>query len=43
MKKSELAKKKIDDRLLSSYNRIRNSVRNGLALVSVDRDVVRMF
>ncbi len=38
MKKSELAKKKIDDRLLSSYNRIRNSVRNGLALVSVDRD-----
>ena len=38
MKKSEAARKKIDDRILSSYNRIRNSVRNGLALVSVDRD-----
>ena len=38
MKRSEAAQKKIDDRLLSSYNRIRNSVRNGLALVSVDRD-----
>ena len=38
MKRSEAARKKIDDRLLSSYNRIRNSVRNGLALVSVDRD-----
>lgn len=38
MLKSDLAQKKIDDRLLSSYNRIRGSVRNGLALVSVDRD-----
>lgn len=38
MKKSESAQKKIDKRLLSSYNRIRGSVRNGLALVSVDRD-----
>lgn len=38
MKRSEAARKKIDDRILSSYNRIRNSVRNGLALVSVDRD-----
>ena len=38
IKKSQLAQKKIDNRLLSSYNRIRGSVRNGLALVSVDRD-----
>ena len=38
MKRSEAARKKIDDRILTSYNRIRNSVRNGLALVSVDRD-----
>ena len=38
MSKSVVAQKKIDDRLLSSYNRIRGSVRNGLALVSVDRD-----
>ena len=38
MSKSHGAQKKIDDRLLSSYNRIRGSVRNGLALVSVDRD-----
>ena len=38
MKKSVAAQKKIDDRLLTSYNRIRGSVRNGLALVSVDRD-----
>ena len=38
MKKSKSSQKKIDDRLLSSYERIRGSVRNGLALVSVDRD-----
>ena len=38
IKKSKSSKKKIDDRLLSSYERIRGSVRNGLALVSVDRD-----
>ncbi len=38
MLKSNRAQKKIDARLLSSYNRIRASVRNGLALVSVDRD-----
>ena len=38
VKKSKSSQKKIDDRLLSSYNRIRGSVRNGLALVSVDRD-----
>ena len=38
IKKSKSSQKKIDDRLLSSYKRIRTSVRNGLALVSVDRD-----
>ena len=38
IKKSKSSRKKIDDRLLSSYERIRGSVRNGLALVSVDRD-----
>jgi len=38
MRKSKSSQKKIDDRLLSSYARIRGSVRNGLALVSVDRD-----
>ncbi|MGY8989169.1 MAG: zinc ribbon domain-containing protein [Flavobacteriales bacterium] len=38
IKKSKISQKKIDVRLLSSYERIRGSVRNGLALVSVDRD-----
>jgi predicted nucleic acid-binding Zn-ribbon protein len=38
LKKSDVSQKKIDDRLLQSYSRIRGSVRNGLALVSVDRD-----
>ena len=38
IKKSKSSQKKIDDRLFSSYERIRGSVRNGLALVSVDRD-----
>ena len=38
LKKSVASQKKIDDRLLQSYSRIRGSVRNGLALVSVDRD-----
>ncbi len=36
--KAEKAKVKIDDRLLVAYNRIRRSVRNGLAVVSVKRD-----
>ena len=36
--KAEKAKAKIDDRLLVAYNRIRRSVRNGLAVVSVKRD-----
>ena len=36
--KAEKAKGKIDERLLVAYNRIRRSVRNGLAVVSVKRD-----
>lgn len=32
------AKKKIDQRLLSAYDRIRSKVRNGLAVVTVKRD-----
>ena len=36
--KAEKAKTKIDERLLVAYNRIRRSVRNGLAVVSVKRD-----
>ena len=36
--KSEKAKSKIDERLLTAYNRIRRSVRNGLAVVTVKRD-----
>ena len=36
--KAEKAKVKIDDRLLVAYNRIRRSVRIGLAVVSVKRD-----
>ena len=32
------AKTKIDERLLTAYNRIRRSVRNGLAVVTVQRD-----
>lgn len=38
IKRSDKAKKSIDERLLNSYSRIRGRVRNGLALVSVDRD-----
>lgn len=38
LKKSELAKKKIDDRLVFAYNRLRNNAKNGLAVVPVDRD-----
>jgi uncharacterized protein len=36
--KSEAARSHIDDRLLYSYDRIRNSYRNGLAVVTVERD-----
>lgn len=38
LKKSEDAKKKIDDRLVFAYNRLRNNAKNGLAVVHVDRD-----
>lgn len=37
-KKAEVAKEKIDERLLTAYNRIRSNVRNGLAVVTVKRD-----
>jgi predicted nucleic acid-binding Zn-ribbon protein len=36
--KAVKAKVKIDERLLTAYNRIRRSVRNGLAVVTVQRD-----
>ncbi len=36
--KAEAAKVKIDERLLSAYGRIRGNVRNGLAVVTVQRD-----
>ncbi len=36
--KGEKAKARIDERLLKAYNRIRGSVRNGLAVVTVQRD-----
>ena len=36
--KAAKAKGKIDERLLSAYGRIRSSVRNGLAVVTVKRD-----
>ena len=38
LKKSEQAEKVVDDRLLSAYKRIRKNSRNGLAVVSVERD-----
>lgn len=38
VKKSEKAQAVIEERLLLSYNRIRNKVKNGLAVVSVERD-----
>ena len=38
IKKSDKAQKVIEDRLLNAYSRIRDNVRNGLAVVSVDRD-----
>lgn len=36
--KSKAASQKIDERLLSAYQRIRKAYRNGLAVVSVERD-----
>jgi predicted nucleic acid-binding Zn-ribbon protein len=38
IKKSEEAKKKIDDRLVFAYNRLRSNAKNGLSVVPVDRD-----
>tara|TARA_B100000902_G_scaffold42234_1_gene49941 strand:- start:36178 stop:36939 length:762 start_codon:yes stop_codon:yes gene_type:complete len=38
MRKSNKSKVLIEERLLTAYSRIRNNVRNGLAVVSVDRD-----
>ena len=38
LKQSGKAEKVVDGRLLTAYKRIRNSSRNGLAVVSVDRD-----
>ena len=38
MRKSANAQDVIEERLLTAYNRIRTNVRNGLAVVSVDRD-----
>jgi predicted nucleic acid-binding Zn-ribbon protein len=38
IKKSENAKKKIDERLVFAYNRLRSNAKNGLAVVPVDRD-----
>ncbi len=35
---AEVAKAKIDERLIVAYNRIRSNVRNGLAVVTVQRD-----
>lgn len=38
IKKSKQAEAHIEDRLLNAYKRIRQNVRNGLAVVSVERD-----
>ncbi len=38
LKDSEIASAKIEDRLLNAYKRIRANTRNGLAVVTVDRD-----
>ena len=37
-KKSVKAQKKIEERLLKAYHKIRTSYRNGLAVVTVERD-----
>lgn len=36
--KAEKAEKKIDERLLIAYHRLRHSAKNGLAVVTIDRD-----
>lgn len=38
LKKSKVAESKIEDRLLNAYHRIRSNARNGLAVVTVQRD-----
>lgn len=38
LKKTEKARKKIEDRLLRAYDKTRSSYRNGLAVVKVERD-----
>nr|MBS0036608.1 hypothetical protein [Saprospiraceae bacterium] len=38
MKESEKARKNIDERLIKAYDKIRKSYRNGLAVVSIQRD-----
>ncbi|TNE55074.1 MAG: hypothetical protein EP338_05010 [Bacteroidetes bacterium] len=38
LKKSDAAKKSIDDRLVTAYDRLRSNAKNGLAVVTVDRD-----
>jgi predicted nucleic acid-binding Zn-ribbon protein len=38
VKISDKARKKIDERLLAAYDKIRTNYRNGLAVVTVDRD-----
>lgn len=38
VKKSEKAAKVIDDRLLTAYHRIRSNARNGLSVVTIQRD-----
>ena len=38
VKESEKASAKIEERLLNAYKRIRSNTRNGLAVVTVDRD-----
>ena len=42
MRRSTKAQDVIEERLLTAYNRIRSSVRNGLAVVSVDRDALEV-
>jgi uncharacterized protein len=38
MKKSDKARSSIDDRLISAYERLRSNARNGLAVVTIERD-----
>lgn len=38
LKKSNTAKKKVEERLLKAYHKVRERYRNGLAVVTVDRD-----